>query len=187
MKYLIVGLGNIGSEYADTRHNIGFMVVDRLAEAAGAKFVTDRYASFTEVKHKGRTLVLIKPSTYMNESGKAVKYWMNAEKIPLENVLVIVDDLALDCGVLRMKKSGSDGGHNGLKNIAEILQTVNYSRLRFGIGANYPKGRQIDYVLAPFTTDEVKTIDPKIDQACDMVKSFAAIGIEQTMNAFNNK
>lgn len=187
MKYLIVGLGNIGNQYADTRHNVGFMVVDRLAVDGQTKFETDRYASVARMKFKGRTLVMIKPTTLMNLSGKAVKYWMNAENIPVENILVIVDDIALDTGVLRMKKSGSDGGHNGLIDIILNLNSSQFPRLRFGIGKNFARGFQADYVLGKFTKDEQKIIDPKIDTACEMVKSFAAIGIDQTMNMFNNK
>lgn len=187
MKYLIIGLGNIGAEYEGTRHNIGFMVVDRLAQEAGVKFVTDRYASRTEIKHKGCTLVLIKPTTYMNLSGKAMRYWMETEKIPLENCLVIVDDLALDVGVLRMKNSGSAGGHNGLSNIEEILNTKQYARLRFGVGSNFAKGFQVEYVLSKFSKQDEEIIIPKIDTACEMIKSFTCVGVAMTMNTFNNK
>lgn len=187
MKYLIIGLGNIGSEYANTRHNIGFIILDRLAKEAKAEFITERYASRTEIRHKGRTLVLIKPTTYMNLSGKAVKYWLNNEKISIENSLTIVDDLALDLGVLRMKKGGSDGGHNGLADINMQLGTKEFPRLRFGIGANFPKGRQVDYVLEKFPAQELEAIDAKIDLACQMILSFTTVGIQGAMNQFNNK
>ena len=146
MKFLIVGLGNIGSEYAQTRHNIGFKVLDALAGASNLFFKTDRYGDVCELRHKGKIFVLLKPSTYMNLSGNAVRYWMQQEKIPLENVLVITDDLALPYGKLRMRGQGSDGGHNGLKHIQQILQTANYPRLRFGISAEFGKGQQVDYV-----------------------------------------
>ena len=147
MKYLIVGLGNIGAEYAGTRHNIGFKVLDALAEASNAVFTTARYGDVAELKHKGRTLILLKPSTYMNLSGKAVRYWMEAEKIAPENLLVVSDDIALPFGTLRMRPRGSAGGHNGLKNIAELLGTEDYARMRFGVGGDFPKGHQVDYVL----------------------------------------
>ena len=147
MKYLIVGLGNIGAEYAGTRHNIGFKVLDALAEASNAVFTTARYGDVAELKHKGRTLILLKPSTYMNLSGKAVRYWMEAEKIAPENLLVVSDDIALPFGTLRMRPRGSAGGHNGLKNIAELLGTEDYARMRFGVGGDFPRGHQVDYVL----------------------------------------
>lgn len=187
MKYLIVGLGNIGSEYAHTRHNIGFDVLDELIKDQDVKFKSDRLADVCEIKHKGRILVLIKPTTYMNLSGKALQYWMNAEKIPLENILVIVDDLALPVGTLRLRPNGSDAGHNGLKNINLLLGHQNYARLRFGIGNNYPKGHQADFVLSPFTKEEQQVLPERIKLACDIIKSFASIGIQHTMNAYNNK
>ncbi len=187
MKYLIVGLGNIGSEYADTRHNIGFMVLDALVEGSDCKFEVERHAYKTEMKYKGRTLVLIKPTTYMNLSGKSVNYWMNSEKIPVENVLIIVDDIALPLGTLRLKKKGSAGGHNGLSNIEEILGHSNYARLRFGIGDNFSKGRQIDYVLGKFSSEEQHVIAPQIQKACEMIKAYAVLGIDQAMNQYNNK
>ncbi|MBR3940497.1 MAG: aminoacyl-tRNA hydrolase [Bacteroidales bacterium] len=187
MKYLIVGLGNIGSEYEDTRHNIGFMVLDRLVKGTDCKFELSRHAYTTEMRYKGRTLLLIKPTTYMNLSGKALNYWMKTEKIPIENVLVIVDDIALPVGTIRIKKKGSAGGHNGLGNIEETLGHANYARLRFGIGDNFSRGRQIDYVLGKFTSEELITIDPQIDKACEAIKNFAAMGIDKTMNFFNNK
>ena len=187
MKYLIVGLGNIGTEYAGTRHNIGFMVLDKLAADAKTDFVTGRYAYRAEIKDKGRTLILVKPTTYMNLSGKAVRYWMQQEDVPLENVLIVVDDLALDVGQLRLKKSGSDGGHNGLIDIITTLNTQNFSRLRFGIGANFAKGFQVEYVLSRFTSAEREIVEPKIAQAAEMVKSFTTIGADRTMTLFNNK
>ena len=187
MKYLIVGLGNIGSEYEDTRHNIGFMVLDRLVKGTDCKFEIQRHAYTTEMRYKGRTLLLIKPTTYMNLSGKALNYWMKTEKIPIENVLVIVDDIALPVGTIRIKKKGSAGGHNGLGNIEETLGHSDYARLRFGIGDNFSRGRQIDYVLGKFSAEELITIDPQIDKACEAIKTFAAMGVDRTMNFFNNK
>ena len=185
MKYLIVGLGNIGPEYAETRHNIGFMVVDELAKQKDASFEIDRLAYKAEVKHKGRTLHLIKPTTYMNLSGKAVRSWMNELKVPLENVLIVVDELALPFGTLRMRAKGSSAGHNGLKNIEQLLGTSKYPRLRFGIGDEFSKGKQIDYVLGEFTSDEQIELSGLIEKSCDMILSFASIGIQRTMNQFN--
>ena len=185
MKYLIVGLGNIGPEYKDTRHNIGFMILDELAKQEGASFTNMRLAYYTEVSHKSRTLHLIKPTTYMNLSGKALNHWMKELKIPVENVLVLVDDLALPLGTLRLKPKGSAAGHNGLKNIEEILGNNNYARLRFGISDNYPKGRQVDYVLSGFDDDEKPELPALIDRSIEMIKSFATIGTELTMTKFN--
>lgn len=185
MKYLIVGLGNVGEEYEGTRHNSGFMVVDALAKAEEAKWQLERHAYRCEVRCKGRTLVLIKPTTYMNLSGKAVKYWMQAEKVALENVLVVVDDIALPIGTLRMKKQGSAGGHNGLGNIEECLGTNAYCRLRVGVGNSFSRGRQIDYVLGAFTAEELATMEPKIERATEIVKSFATQGADRTMNFYN--
>lgn len=187
MKFLIVGLGNIGSEYAETRHNIGFKVLDALAGASNLFFKTERYGDVCELKHKGRTFILLKPSTYMNLSGNAVRYWMQQEKITLENVLVITDDLALPFGKLRMRGKGSDGGHNGLKHIQEILQTTEYARLRFGISAEFSKGHQVDYVLGVWNEDELKTLKEHIDKAAKSVLSFGLIGLARTMNEFNTK
>ncbi len=187
MKYLIAGLGNIGEEYLNTRHNIGFVVLDALAQSLGAYFTSSRYASKATAKYKGRTLVLIKPSTYMNLSGKAVKYWMDLEKIPTENILVISDDLDLDTGMLRLKRNGSGGSHNGLNHIIEILGTNEFPRLRVGIGSNFAKGFQVEYVLGRWTKQEEGIIIPKIETAVEMVKSFATIGIDQTMNLYNNR
>ena len=187
MKYLICGLGNVGDEYENTRHNIGFIILDALIKGFDAKFAIDRHAYHAEVKFKGRTLILIKPTTYMNLSGKAVKYWMTKEAIPLENILIVLDDLALQPGAIRMKKSGNDGGHNGLIHINETLNTIEYPRLRFGIGNDYARGFQVDYVLGKWTRKEEDIIIPKIDVAVEMIKSFTTIGIERTMNFFNNK
>ena len=172
MKYLIVGLGNIGAEYAETRHNIGFKVADALAAEAGAVFATGRYGSVAEFRHKGRTFVLLKPSTYMNLSGKAVSYWLKAEKIPQENLLVVVDDIALPFGAIRIRAKGSDGGHNGL---------------RFGIGGDFPKGFQVDYVLGEWTPDERAALPGRIGTAAEAVLSFGTAGLERTMNGFNSK
>ena len=158
MKYLIVGLGNIGAEYADTRHNIGFKVLDCLAEQSNIAFTTGRYGATAELRHKGRTLVLLKPSTYMNLSGKAVRYWMETEKIAPENLLVVVDDIALPFGTLRMRQKGSAGGHNGLKNITELLGTEEYTRIRFGIGGDFARGQQVDYVLGSWSDEERKAL-----------------------------
>lgn len=187
MKYLIVGLGNIGSEYAGTRHNIGFRVLDAFAKASNLVFRDGRYGFTAQTSIKGRQLVLLKPSTYMNLSGNAVRYWMQQEKIPLENLLVVVDDLSLPFGQLRMKGKGSDGGHNGLKHIAQILGTQDYARLRFGIGNDYPRGGQVDYVLGQFTDEDMKTMDDRVAQAVDMIKSFCLAGLEITMNQYNKK
>ena len=187
MKYLIACLGNIGVEYDDTRHNIGFKVADYLNEDLKGTFTTSRLAQVSELRYKGRTMVVIKPTTYMNLSGKAVKYWMQQEKIALENVLVVVDDLALPFGTLRLKAKGSDAGHNGLKHIAETLGTQNYARLRFGIGNDFPRGHQVDYVLGNFTEEEMKTMDERLETAGNIVKSFCLAGINITMNQFNKK
>ncbi len=187
MKYLIVGLGNIGDEYRDTRHNIGFNVVDALAKDAGVSFQDKRYGFIANMSIKGRQLVLLKPSTYMNLSGNAVRYWMQQEKIPLENVLIIVDDLALPFGALRLKPKGSDAGHNGLKHIAATLGTQEYARLRFGIGNDFPRGHQIDFVLGRFTDEDMKTMSERVSVAVDMIKSFCLAGMAITMNQFNKK
>jgi len=187
MKYLIVGLGNIGPEYHETRHNSGFMVVDRMASAAGLTWDDRRYGFVTTLSVKGQQLVLLKPSTFMNLSGNAVRYWMQKENIPLERLLVVVDDLSLPTGALRMKPQGSDGGHNGLKHIAQILGTQQYARLRFGIGNEFPRGAQVDYVLSEFTDEEWKILPERLDLAGEMVKSFCLAGITITMNQFNKK
>ena len=187
MKYLIVGLGNIGPEYHETRHNIGFMVVDALAKKAGITFKDGRYGFTTTLSVKGRQLVLLKPSTYMNLSGNAVRYWMQQEKVPLENVLIIVDDLALPVGALRLKGQGSDGGHNGLKHIAATLGTTNYARLRFGIGNDFGKGHQVNFVLGAFDSEEQKAIDEQLETTTEIIKSFCFTGLARTMNQFNKK
>ena len=187
MKYLIVGLGNIGDEYRDTRHNIGFMVLDALAKASNIVFKDGRYGATTTLSVKGRQLLLLKPSTYMNLSGNAVRYWMQQEKIPLENVLVVVDDLALPFGSLRLKGKGSDAGHNGLKHIAATLGTQNYARLRFGIGNDFPKGAQIDFVLGEFGEEDRKLLPERLELAGEIVKSFCLAGLNITMNQYNNK
>ena len=184
---MIAGLGNIGDEYRDTRHNIGFMVLDALARASNAVFRDGRYGFTTTVNVKGRQLLLLKPSTYMNLSGNAVRYWLQHEKIPLENLLVVVDDLALPFGTLRMKGKGSDAGHNGLKHIAATLGTQSYARLRFGIGNDFPRGGQIDYVLGEFGEDDLKLMPERLEKAGEMVKSFCLAGLEITMTQYNNK
>jgi PTH1 family peptidyl-tRNA hydrolase len=185
MKYLIVGLGNIGEEYKDTRHNIGFMVLDAFANASNAIFTDRRYGYVCGLKYKGRTFVLLKPSTYMNLSGNAVSYWLKKEKIPLENLLVIVDDIALPLGSIRLRSKGSDGGHNGLAHINTILGTTEYARIRIGIGNSFRKGRQVNYVLGKWDSEEKKFMEERIALAVEMVKSFGAIGTELTMTAFN--
>lgn len=187
MNFLIVGLGNIGSEYAQTRHNIGFRVLDALAKASNLVFEDKRYGAVTTLKVKNQTLTLLKPSTYMNLSGNAVRYWMNENKIPLENILVVVDDLSLPFGQLRMRPGGSEAGHNGLKHISSVLGTQQYARLRFGIGNDFPRGGQVDFVLGEFTDEDLKTMDERLELAGEMVKSFALSGIQFTMNHFNKK
>lgn len=185
MNYLIVGLGNIGKEYADTRHNIGFMVADELANQAGSSWSTLKLAFYTEFKYRGKNVFVIKPTTYMNLSGKAVNYWMQQLKVPIENVLVIVDDLAIPFGSLRIKPKGSAAGHNGLRSIEALCGGQNYPRLRFGISDNFTKGHQVDYVLAPFDQDEQKALPALIEDAVKMCQSFVSIGIGLTMTNFN--
>jgi peptidyl-tRNA hydrolase, PTH1 family len=185
MKFLIAGLGNIGNEYAHTRHNIGFDVVAALVAKHGGTLQQERLAYMAEVKWKGRTLVCICPTTYMNLSGRAVKYWMDKEKIAIENTLTIFDDLALPLNQLRLRPGGSDAGHNGLKSIQEALATSNYPKLRFGIGNNYPKGRQVDFVLGKWTPDEEPLVKAKIEKAVSVVEQFVTIGIAAAMNAIN--
>ena len=187
MKYLIVGLGNIGAEYEHTRHNIGFDIVDQLAKEFDEKFTTERLARIAKIKHKGRNFVLIQPTTYMNLSGRAVKYWMDTEKIPIENILVVTDDLALDVGTLRMRRKGSPGSHNGLENIIQVLGRNDYARLRFGIGNDFSRGRQADFVLSHWKASEEPIISEKISLAAEMALSFGTIGIDRTMNFYNNK
>ena len=185
MKYLVVGLGNIGPEYADTRHNIGFMVADELAKQYKSSFFNMRLAYYTEFAFKSRSIHLIKPTTYMNLSGKAVNYWMQELKIPVENVLVIVDEIALPLGTLRLKPQGSAGGHNGLKSIEATLGSSNYSRLRFGVGNDFQKGRQADYVLSGFDPDELPELPALIDRSIEIIQSFVTVGSELTMTRFN--
>lgn len=185
MKYLIVGLGNIGAEYELTRHNIGFMVADYLAEKGKATFEISRLASTANIKHKGKNINIIKPSTYMNLSGKAVNYWMQQLKVPIENTLIITDDIALPLGIIRMRAKGSSAGHNGLKNIEETIGG-NYCRLRVGIGNDFPKGQQVDFVLSRFSAQEFEVLPKVIKNAGEAALSFCTIGIERTMNFFNN-
>ncbi len=185
MKLLLTGLGNIGYEYDATRHNIGFDVADAFVIKHGGTFRLDRHAYVAECKWKGKTFIVIKPTTYMNLSGKSVKYWLDKEKIPLENSLVVMDELALPLGTLRLRPAGSPGGHNGLKNIELLLQTNQYPRLRFGIGNNFPKGRQVDYVLGRWTSDELPFVKDSILKSISIIESFARAGIEQTMNSYN--
>ncbi len=186
MKFLIAGLGNIGAEYVETRHNIGFDVVSVLANKHRGTWRTDRLADVCDISIKGKKLVLIKPSTYMNLSGRAIKYWLDAEKIPVEQLLVVVDDLAFPLDTIKLKKSGSDAGHNGLKNIQEVLGTQQYPRLRFGIGNNFAKGRQVDFVLGRWHNDEMPLVNKKVAVACEMIECFCTIGIDRTMNLYNN-
>ncbi len=187
MKYLIVGLGNIGYEYQNTRHNIGFKILDAFAEASNITFNTQRYGDVAHLRVKNQNLVLLKPSTYMNLSGEAVRYWKNKENIELENILVIVDDLSLPFGAIRLKGKGSDGGHNGLKNIAALLQTESYARLRFGIGNDFPRGMQIEYVLGALTKEQQDIFKTRVEIAIDAIKSFCLSGPAFTMTNFNNK
>jgi peptidyl-tRNA hydrolase, PTH1 family len=185
LKYLIAGLGNIGPEYELTRHNVGFLVLDRLADVNKIEFKTERLADRAELKYKGKQIHLIKPNTYMNLSGKAIAYWLQDLKIPKENLLVIVDDLALPFGSLRLRQKGSAAGHNGLKNIEQILGGQDYSRLRFGIGSNFSKGQQVDFVLSKFEQQEFNELTPLMDKSIEMIFSFCTIGVERTMNFFN--
>ncbi|MBN1184411.1 MAG: aminoacyl-tRNA hydrolase [Bacteroidales bacterium] len=187
MKYLITGLGNIGPEYVNTRHNIGFEILDALAKASNISFSDRRYGFVTELKYKSRILVLLKPGTYVNRSGLAVNFWLKKEKVPVENLLVVADDLALPFGTLRLKPSGGDGGHNGLSNIIQVLGTQNFARIRFGIGNDFSRGRQVDYVLGKWEEDEMKDIPSLLEKSGEIIKSFATIGIELAMNQFNNK
>ncbi len=185
MKYLIVGLGNIGPEYELTRHNIGFLVLDKLADDFGVSFEHLKLANVTEIKHKGRTIHLIKPTTYMNRSGKAVNYWMQELKIQKPNILVITDDIALPHGRLRMREKGSNAGHNGLKDIDSQLGGNDYARLKFGIDNDFHKGQQADYVLSNFSKEQFETLPERIDKACEMILSFCSVGTQRTMNLFN--
>lgn len=185
-KYLIVGLGNIGPEYENTRHNIGFKILDHLAEKESLTFEDAKLGSISTFKHKGRSALCLKPATYMNLSGKAVRYWMNKENISLENVLIITDDINLPFGTLRLKTKGSDGGHNGLKDIQNQLQTTKYNRLRFGVGSDFSKGKQVDYVLGKWDDDETTHLKERLEKSCEIIKSFMFAGVNNTMNQFNN-
>jgi PTH1 family peptidyl-tRNA hydrolase len=185
MKYLIVGLGNIGEGYKDTRHNIGFTVLDAMAMASNISFTDKRYGAVCALRYKGRELILLKPSTYMNLSGNAVSYWLKKEKIPVENMLVIVDDIALPLGSIRMRPKGSDGGHNGLAHISSILSANEYPRIRIGIGSSFRKGAQRDFVLGTWDTEEKKFMEERISIVIEMIRSFAFVGTELTMTAFN--
>ncbi len=184
-KFLIVGLGNIGSEYAETRHNVGFKILDTLAKQEEFSFETVKLAALGTFKIKGRTVLCLKPSTYMNLSGKALKYWMEKEKILPENMLVITDDINLKFGVIRLKTKGSDGGHNGLKDIQNVLQTSTYNRFRFGVGSEFSKGRQVDYVLGEWNEDETAQLVERFEKSCQLIKSFVLSGVKHTMNQFN--
>ncbi|MCB0459133.1 MAG: aminoacyl-tRNA hydrolase [Flavobacteriaceae bacterium] len=186
-KYLIVGLGNIGDKYKNTRHNIGFMVLDHFANKEDISFATEKLGDVADFRFKGRSFKLLKPSTYMNLSGKAVNYWLVKEKIPLENLLIICDDINIPFGTFRLKAKGSDGGHNGLKDINAVLQTQNYARFRFGVGSDFSKGRQVDFVLGEWDEEETKKMSERLDKAYDLIKSFGTSGIANTMNEFNGK
>ena len=187
MKYLIVGLGNIGDEYRGTRHNIGFRILDAFAEPSNISFSTERYGDVAHMRLKNKQLTLLKPSTYMNLSGNAVRYWKEKENIDISHILVLVDDIALPFGAIRIKPNGSDAGHNGLKNIAQMLGTPAYPRLRFGIGNDFPRGCQVDYVLGHFTLDQRQQLPARVDVACEAIKAFCLSGIDFAMCNFNNK
>jgi len=187
MKYLIAGLGNVGDEYANTRHNIGFVVMDALAQSTGAVFSPGRHADVATAMYKGRKIIMIKPTTYVNLSGKAVRYWMSKEKIDLGHLLVIVDDIALPLGNLRLKARGSDGGHNGLADIIVHLETTDFARLRIGIGDDFARGYQVDYVLGQWTKQEEEILLPRIPVAVEAVMSFVTVGVERTMNEYNTR
>lgn len=187
MKYLIVGLGNIGDEYKDTRHNIGFRIADAVAKAHNATWEDRRYGFVARCRVKNAELVLLKPSTFMNLSGTAVRYWLGQEKVPIENMLVLVDDLNLPFGTLRLRKQGSDGGHNGLKNIEQCLCTTGYSRMRFGIGNDYCKGAQIHFVLGDWLPEEEQALEERLETCVKIVESFCLQGMERTMNQYNGK
>lgn len=184
-KYLIVGLGNIGATYANTRHNIGFSVLDTLAKEQEVSFETEKLGDVATFRHKGKTFILLKPNTYMNLSGKAVKYWLTKENIPVEQLLVVTDDVHIDFGTFRIKAKGSAGGHNGLKDIQEKLNTQQYPRFRFGVGADFPKGKQVDYVLGTWTSQEESVLIERLPKACLAILSFGTDGINNTMNTYN--
>lgn len=185
-KFLIAGLGNIGNEYEETRHNIGFKILDALADQQDFTFEPGRLGDIGSFKIKGRTVICLKPSTYMNLSGKAIKYWMDKEKVPLENLLVVTDDINLSFGTIRLKTKGSDGGHNGLKSIQDLLQTTVYNRFRFGVGSDFAKGRQVDYVLGEWSPEERTTLEERLKKATELVITFVLSGVKNTMNEFNN-
>jgi len=187
MKYLVAGLGNIGPQYAHTRHNIGFDILDALAGASNISFRDKRYGFVAEYKYRARSYWLLKPSTYMNLSGNAVRYWLKKLKLPVENLLVVVDDIALPFGTLRLRAKGGDAGHNGLNHIQNILGTQSYARLRFGIGNDFHPGQQVDYVLSGWSEEEASQLPERIDLAIEIIQSFGVIGLERTMNAYNNK
>lgn len=187
MKYLIVGLGNVGPDYENTRHNVGFMVLDAFAKASNIVFQDKRYGFVAETRLKNKSLVLLKPSTFMNLSGNAVRYWLQKEKIEDENLLVVVDDLALPFGMLRLKSKGSDAGHNGLKHIQQTIGTQQYARLRFGIGNDFARGAQVDYVLDEFSDEEKEVLPERMKTAVDIIRSFCLAGVDVTMNQYNNK
>ncbi len=186
-KFLVVGLGNIGPKYHNTRHNIGFKILDALAKEEDFSFETKKLGDMATYKHKGRTILLLKPSTYMNLSGKAVRYWLEKEKVPLENLLVVTDDINLPYGSIRLKAKGSAGGHNGLKDIEAQLHTSKYNRFRFGVGADFGKGRQVDYVLGEWTLEEESIMQERLEKGISLIKSFATAGLANTMNTFNGK
>ncbi|MFD2563755.1 aminoacyl-tRNA hydrolase [Aquimarina rubra] len=186
-KFLVVGLGNIGPKYHNTRHNIGFRILDTLAKEESLTFETEKLGDLTTYKHKGRTILLLKPNTYMNLSGKAVRYWLTKEKVPIENLLIITDDINLPFGTIRVKAKGSAGGHNGLKDIEAQLNTSKYCRFRFGVGAEFSKGRQVDYVLGEWGPEEEAAMPERLDKAIALIKSFTTAGLANTMNTFNGK
>ena len=187
MKYLIIGLGNPGEKYENSRHNIGFKVLDRIASLSNISFFTEKLADIALLKHKGRKLILIKPNTFMNLSGKAVNYWMQKEKVSVDNILVVSDDIDLPFSTIRLRAKGSDGGHNGLKNIIEVLESTSFPRMRFGIGSEFSKGRQSDYVLGNWSDEETNLLEEKMDFVVKMILSFTTIGINRTMNDFNRR
>lgn len=186
MKYLVFGLGNPGPEYTDTRHNVGFQVLDRMARKEGIRFESARYADIAEHRIKGRQLLLLKPSTFMNNSGKAVHYWMQEEKVPEERTLIITDDVALPFGKLRLREKGGSGGHNGISDIIDRIGTEDFPRLRFGIGADYPKGRQVEYVLGDWDPQQQKALPERLDRASEMIKALPFLGLKRTMSEYNN-
>lgn len=187
MKYLVTGLGNVGDEYHNTRHNIGFTILDALAKASGIVFTDKRYGSIAEYRFKGRIFVLLKPSTYVNLSGKAVNYWLQKESVSQENLLVLADDLSLPFGTIRLRPRGGDGGHNGLTSIIETLGSQDFARLRFGIGGDFPYGMQVEYVLGRWTTEENAQLPDKLITCQEIIKSFGTVGIDRTMNAYNSR